>query len=163
MLSLMNKLSNNEVGFGAIEVVLTIVVIFVAGISVWLVYKNHHEKIVPTAVAETTKKTTEAPNQYAGWRTFCSSVGGLCLKYPATWKFSQKTQYYEIDTMTSPTGKVMVDYSPTDAPGGCTGSNATIHVANVLFTEAKKFDIINLAKLQKGSSSATYYSVHCVN
>ncbi|MEI9913935.1 MAG: hypothetical protein WDN66_02945 [Candidatus Saccharibacteria bacterium] len=86
----------NNKGFGAIGVLIIVVVIFAIGFSGWAVY-HHNHKTKPVVTTKTTantkqnsstKKTTQQTNPYAGWQTYTSSVGSFALKYPSTWQIS---------------------------------------------------------------------------
>src|SRR5665213_540179 len=104
----MNKTSKNETGFSAVEVILVLVVIVLIGGAGWLVYKNH-SKAKPAASASTSSTGTGA---YKGWKSFCSSYGGLCLDYPPAWTLETKTIPSQTDSsvktqqadITSPSG-----------------------------------------------------------
>jgi len=63
----MNKVSRNEKGFSAIEIVLVIVVIALIGAAAWLVYKDHHKTTTtstPLSVAAVTSLLNSFYNQY---------------------------------------------------------------------------------------------------
>jgi hypothetical protein len=100
----MKKIRNNEAGFSAIELVLVIVVVALIGISGWLVYEDHHKSTTTTTTTKSTGNTITS-NLYAGWKSFCSSSGGLCFKYPSNWKLDSTS-------VISPSGDTYVVYIP---------------------------------------------------
>jgi len=70
----MSKISKNENGFSAIEIVLIIAVLVLIGLVGWLVYKDHH-KTTPVA---------QSSSAYSGWKTYTSNLG-FSFKYPSGW------------------------------------------------------------------------------
>lgn len=107
---------------------MVIVLIFLIGAAGWLVHKNQDKAHKQNNIAKSIKAgasgevlSGSAPDlsQYNGWLSFCSSYGGLCLKYPTTWKLTQVANTpgtsqngQEVDTITSPSGGVKVVYMP---------------------------------------------------
>jgi cytoskeletal protein RodZ len=94
----MNKISKNEKGFSAVEIVMVVVIIALIGVVGWMVYKNHHRtsaasttksansvKTTSSSTNSSTTKTNEASNPYAGWQTYTSKSGGYTIKYPSDW------------------------------------------------------------------------------
>jgi hypothetical protein len=72
------KLKNSEVGFGALEALLTLVVgilIVVVGFGVYL----FHNKSATPSVTPTATTSTQSEKSYT------STVGGFIFKYPAPW------------------------------------------------------------------------------
>jgi hypothetical protein len=90
----MTKLKNS-MGFSAVEALLILIVVGILGFTGWFVY--HSQKVAnknyssqPSATqTPTTKKPTKPTNQYAGWKTFCSSETNACFKYDPSWTFTQ--------------------------------------------------------------------------
>lgn len=130
----MGTFKKNQEGFGAVELLIIIVIIILIGAAGWLVHKNQSKAHNQDKAAKSLKTnaggqvlTGSAPNpsQYNGWLSFCSSYGGLCLKYPTTWKLGQASSTpgaspngQEVDTITSPSGGVKVVYMPSAAVSG---------------------------------------------
>jgi|ERR1039458_7354224 hypothetical protein len=126
----MGTLGNNQKGFGAVEVFMALVIIALIIGAGWLVYRDNHKTPAgskPKTLQQNLGKSSSGPNQsqYAGWQSFCSSYGGLCLRYPASWKFSQATSApgqntngQEVDTITSPSTAVAVSYMPSAQVSG---------------------------------------------
>jgi|SRR5665213_806896 len=90
----MNKISKNENGFSAVEVVLIVVILALIGVVGWLVYNNHHKATIApvSTTTTTTKSATSEPaapsksvNQYAGWQSYTLQYDKLTFKYPANW------------------------------------------------------------------------------
>lgn len=158
-------MKHNQKGSAVEILLLAIVVIVIIGGGLW-VYNHHSTSSTSTT---TSKKTTSSsssstpagPNQaqYAGWQSFCSSYGGLCLKYPATWKLSQVTNPpgqsadgQEVDTFTSPSGNVEVVYMPSAQVTGSRRQEA-IQVVGVTPTALSTVEVVSLIDQVSGSSS----------
>jgi prepilin-type N-terminal cleavage/methylation domain-containing protein len=127
----MGTFSKDQKGFGATEMLMALVIIGLIAMAGWLVYRNHSktQAAVKNNHSAHTNPAVNTPNsnqsQYATWKSFCSSYGGLCLKYPATWKLSQATfapgqnaNGQEVDTITSPSTSVAVSYMPSAQVSG---------------------------------------------
>lgn len=121
----MLKIRKNQKGFSTVEPILIIVIIALIGVVGWLVYKNHHKTTTVSTTntssskpVTSTKLSTQPTNPYAGWQSFCSSYGDLCLKYPTSWTLKttteavSTTQNTEEANITSPSGNVTVQYQP---------------------------------------------------
>lgn len=87
----MNKLKKNELGFGAVEGILILVIVLLIGVVGWFVYKNQNKAISSTSA--TTSKTASSPvktptivDPYAGWTTYISKAEKVSYKYPSDWK-----------------------------------------------------------------------------
>ncbi len=118
----------NQKGFSAVELVIILVILIAIGAAGWLVYQHNHKAKATspistpstTRTSSNTKKTVATqPNPYQGWLSYCSSVGGLCVKYPSNWKLadvSNQGSNPEEEDITSPSGDVKVVYQPNDAP-----------------------------------------------
>ncbi len=85
----MNKLLRNENGFGAVEIIMLIVIIGLLGTVGYFVYKNHHQPTKVVTVTKTvtnTPKTTTLPTDItASWTSYKSTDGHYSLKYPSSW------------------------------------------------------------------------------
>ncbi len=167
----MGKLNNNQEGFSAVEVVLVVVIVALIGVVGWLVYNHHKTTTVSTVSANSTKPTTSTnatttPTQpaspYAGWQSFCSSYGGLCIKYPSNWKLKTTSEAASttINTqeadITSPSGNVTVEYQPY-----CTQLSAPpsgIWTDNILSvtspTSTSDFKIVKSVSSYQGNNSS---------
>lgn len=94
-------MKTNQKGFSVVEILIVIVVVGLIGGVGFMVYKNHNKKPSTNSVATTTttkpaatetKPTTQAPDPYAGWKTYTSPLkSGLSFKYPADWDFTPNT------------------------------------------------------------------------
>jgi len=105
---------NEESGFSVVEVMIVLLLLVLIGAGGWLVYKGNHK----------TTTTSHTANLYTGWRSFCSSYGGLCLRYPSDWTLSTKVEGVapasniapqpttKEANITSPSGNVTVEYQP---------------------------------------------------
>jgi type II secretory pathway pseudopilin PulG len=149
---------NNQKGFGAIEVLMVLGIVILIGAAGWLVYKNQNKAHTQNKTAKTLQQDLKGqvlsgsapnPSQYNGWQSFCSSYGGLCLKYPASWKITQATyppgtepNGQEVDTITSPSGNVKVVYMPSAQVSG------DRQVETITVASATKTDVSDLGVFQ---------------
>lgn len=87
----MRKLKNIETGFSAVEALLILVIIGLLGFTGWYVWhaKQSADKTLTadnsTVPSFKKKNSTGAPNPYAGWKSYSSTVGGYSFKYPSNW------------------------------------------------------------------------------
>lgn len=119
----MDKISENEKGFSAVEVVLVLVIVVLIGTVGWLVYKNHHKTTTTaftattaTKPAETTKSTsttTQTTNPYSGWLTYTTQIEKLSFKYPNNWTIKDNSG-------TQADGKVIDNVNVTPPDGSLT-------------------------------------------
>jgi hypothetical protein len=72
------KKINNQSGFGAIEVLLTLIVVILLVFVGWYIYHTDHKTNVSTPKSSTTSTTSPTP----GWQTFNDST--ISFKYPST-------------------------------------------------------------------------------
>jgi len=151
------KLSKNQKGFTAVEVLLVILILVVIGAVGYMVYHNNHKTNSTNTADKTTSSsssskssTATATNPYAGWQQLCSTGGGLCMKYPSSWKLSGSDS--DGYTITSPSGATAVTYEP-DGGGmdggayslaGAGGSECPANIASItpLTTNASNLDIL---------------------
>jgi Tfp pilus assembly protein PilE len=145
------KRTKNETGFTIIEALLVVLILVVIGAVGYMVYHNDHNtnstNNTVSKSATSSSKSTTATNPYAGWRQFCSSSGGLCLKYPSNWKLSgSDSNGY---TITSPSGTTAVNYLPKGTPDdgmygyeNATDCPSSILSVKPLTTNASNLDIV---------------------
>ena len=90
----MGKLKLNQKGFGAVEILLLILVIAVIGFGGYWVYSRNKTSSnnSPTTATNTTPSTTNSPTSntktidpYSGWKTYCDASTGSCFRYPSDW------------------------------------------------------------------------------
>ena len=89
----MNKISKNQKGFTAVEVLLTILILVVIGAVGYMVYHNEHKPKVTnvsttksaTSTLTKTITATATPSPYAGWNTYTLPKEKLTFRYPTTW------------------------------------------------------------------------------
>jgi Flp pilus assembly pilin Flp len=164
----MKKLLKNEKGFSAVELLLTLILIAVIVFIGLYVVHNRKSSNKTNVAASTTKisnsssaKGVTEVNPYAGWQSYCSSFGGFCFKFPSGWKINKQintnTQVApenEIDTITSPSGKVKVTYKANEYVN-CTGSNVTLNIINVTPTQSKSLNVYSLTQVINASPNDT--------
>ncbi len=137
----MNRLSKNEKGFSAIEVVLVFVILALIGVVGWLVYKNHHQT-TKASVVTTSKPSPSTPakstiptkpvNPYAGWKTYTSGYQKVSFQYPTSWGFkvqsdtgAPSSSAQEV-VLTSPSGITLTYYDYVGGVGGACGTSTQV-------------------------------------
>jgi prepilin-type N-terminal cleavage/methylation domain-containing protein len=164
------KLKNNQKGFSAVETLMAIVIIALIVGAGWLVHSHAKTNKTTTTTTKTSSTNTNtsdpkgpSQSQYNGWLSFCSSYGGLCLKYPANWKLTQAAYApgqsatgQEVDTITSPSTNVTVTYMPS---AQVTGSRRieNIKVVGVTSTDITQLKVIKL--IDQITSPSSQYAV----
>jgi Tfp pilus assembly protein PilV len=163
----MATFKNNQRGFGVIEMLMLLIIIILIAAAGWLVLKNHSKTTASKKVTKTLQQNITAknpagpgPSQYVGWQSFCSSYGGLCLKYPTTWKLNQASSApganangQEVDTITSPSGNVTVTYRPSAQVSGDRRQEA-IKVFGVTATDLSSLVVVKLIDYVGGTSNS---------
>jgi Tfp pilus assembly protein PilE len=91
----MKKITNNQSGFSAVELILIILVVGLLGTVGYLVYKNQKKTPATTTTASVTASATKSPttpalDPYAGWKTYKNQNLFVGFDYPASWKVSTK-------------------------------------------------------------------------
>lgn len=92
----MSRISKNEHGFGAVEVVMVLVIVALLGVVGWFVYDRNHNKTTNTSTSttpatKTTTPTTPKPvDPYAGWKTYNDTKWNYQFKYPSDWIISSR-------------------------------------------------------------------------
>lgn len=81
----MIRQKQNQRGFTAVEALIIIVVLAAIGVAGYFVAKHADTKNTPTAITQSTQTASTTANPYAGWKSYCSSVEGVCLKFPTNW------------------------------------------------------------------------------
>jgi cytoskeletal protein RodZ len=164
----MVTLKNNQTGFGAIEILMLVVIVILIGAAGWIVLKDQNKaqtiKKNSKVSSSTNGSNSNGPNQkqYNGWQSFCSSYGGLCLKYPSNWKFSQATYTpgqsstgQEVNAISSPSTNVTVSYMPSAQVSG-TRRQEVIKVVGLTATNISNIEVV---KLIDQLSGPTQYAV----
>jgi hypothetical protein len=170
------KLNKNELGFTAVEAMLIVLILAVIGFGGYYVYHTNHKTKTtvtsntankmtsssPNSTKSTTSKPESVANLYAGWDTYCSKFGGLCLKYPSNWilkttvePVSNSLNTHEANIM-SPSGNVVVQYQPyctelmAPAPGTYTDDILSVTSPS----SNSNFKIVEAISSYQGSSSS---------
>lgn len=144
------KTKLNNRGFTHLEIFLLIFVILIIGGVGYKVYSNNNNK-AKTSVAVVKKSATPAKVQdpYSGWKSFCSDLGGLCMKYPSNWTYVKEDSSQDIspsvenNTLKNPADNFKIVYSPSYQIAG-TGSDVTIKVLNVVPTKADSLSVYSV-------------------
>jgi len=139
----MKKIKQNELGFGAVEVILVIVIVVLIGAVGWMVFKNHIKTTTPlqskttncstepelTAECAAKNSPVQAQDPYAGWETYTSSTEKASFKYPSTWKsvtppLASNEPGADVFTVASPSNAIDVSWMSaiTGLGGYCDGT-----------------------------------------
>ena len=100
----MKTLKKNQSGFGAVELVLVLVIVILLGVVGWFVYKNHNKTTNSSTTTSSTptttsKTTTVQPAKQT--KTYADSIAGYSFEYPKDWTVSvKKDKGYYGDTLT---------------------------------------------------------------
>jgi prepilin-type N-terminal cleavage/methylation domain-containing protein len=163
---------NNQSGFTVIETLIVLLVVAAIALAGVLVYRHDHKtKTVnasttasttkPKVTVSTNNKTVATVNPYAGWKSYCSSDGGLCIKYPTNWTYanvSNQGSNPEEYTFTSPDNKIDVIYEPNDQLPLTAGQASTVDVLSSMSpTSTTDFKVIQAIETQKNSVSVGYF------
>jgi len=87
----MQKIKNDQSGFGIIEIVVIVVVLIVLGAGGWMVYKNQNKTTPPstsTTTTNTTKPPTTTTDPTANWKKVHSIGGAYSIKVPDGWELT---------------------------------------------------------------------------
>ena len=120
----MSKLTKNEKGFSAIELIMIVVIVVLIGGLGYIVYKNKHQPtkvvtVTKTVVAPTKSNTATTKDPYSGWNTTTLKYEQISYKYPTNWTITDKSSAmpksqnsciypgHDLITLTSPTGTQM--------------------------------------------------------
>lgn len=125
---------SKQLGFSIVEGVIAVVVIGVLGFIGWRLYTTYYGKQDSFATSKnqsskpkvnsTNNEAATTINPYAGWKTYCSAIGGICFKYPSNWQEKDVSDGNYV-TVTSPSGAILVNYVPVVSgiggacPSGC--------------------------------------------
>lgn len=116
------KKINNQSGFGAIEVLLTLLVVIALVFVGWYIYHTDHKSSTNPPASTITKTTSPT----AGWQTYSDDL--VSLKYPSTWTVARN------DNTSLPGTKELVLNGPNDSiVGQSTGINNTDKASLVLY------------------------------
>jgi len=155
----------NQKGFTLIEGFLLTLVIAVIGFGGYSVWQNQQGNKGSKSAATSQLKTTSTKKAalYKVWKSHCSPLGMLCLKYPADWKLKTVTASEgqgpnpETNTITSPSGNTVVTYVPEHNIAG-TGSNVKMYVVDVTDTKSEGLKTITLiTERVTDTTGAPYY------
>ncbi|HEV7454394.1 MAG TPA: hypothetical protein VGO07_03985, partial [Candidatus Saccharimonadales bacterium] len=87
----MQKIKNNQLGFGAVEVIIIIVVLVLLGAGGWMIYKNQKKTAAPVTTTATTNNTKPVPNvtdPTANWTKVDSIGGAFSMRVPDGWELT---------------------------------------------------------------------------
>jgi hypothetical protein len=113
-------LRQNNKGFGAIELLLILLVVVVLAGAGWYVWMRENKAKTPTTGnTSTTNKTSQngttpqsKPDPYAGWKTYADTQHHYTFKYPAAWSIN--TSSSEQVTLLNTSKSIEVDYLYVD-------------------------------------------------
>jgi prepilin-type N-terminal cleavage/methylation domain-containing protein len=95
----MNKISKNQKGFSAVEIVVVILIIGIAGSIGWYVVKHNNK-----STTSNSNSSQCSPIGQSTWRTYTNTTEHYCVKMPNDWHFVSSK------AMTLPNGQPDTDY-----------------------------------------------------
>src|SRR5580765_3704336 len=84
----MTKSKNTQVGFGAIELVLVVLVLVAFGAVGWLIYQRQTALSGTSTTTTTTKPPINTTDPTAGWVKVDSIGGAYSMKVPDGWELT---------------------------------------------------------------------------
>lgn len=121
------KQSQNQSGFGIVEITVIIVIIALLGVGGWYVWhaQQSADKQQP---ANTSSSQQSNVDPYAGWQTYCDNADKVCFKYPSDWIASEEGAASTGVSIQNPLGTLAISYLSEDARDG---REMSIYVAQV--------------------------------
>jgi hypothetical protein len=135
----MKKLDNNQLGFGALGIIVIVLVLAAVGAAGWMVYKNQNKKTssdVPKTNSDTNNHQTadNTPDPTSSWKRIESIGNAYSIKIPDGWELTNYPgNTIHGDNITLSTGKPAVITTANSAYAGDTRK------FNVAFTD-KQYD-----------------------
>lgn len=120
----MNIKHDRQAGFGLILIILlAFVLVGTLGVIGWQIHSHNLQRTGQGSATTTGQHhpSTQQTDQYAGWHTYCSRLGGICFKYPSDWQKTETSGSNPASTMitiASPSKTVDVAYAPVVAGVG---------------------------------------------
>jgi len=165
----MKERQNSDSGFGAIEVLIAVVVLVVVGLGSWLVYRHDHETTrkdasttsSTTAPATTEKSTTQQPvNPYGGWQTYTDSEYQYSFMYPSGWTISNNPNMPGVRLL-SPSQTVMVEYGIGQPQSDATTTVTPVSI-NKLTSANEALTVVGYIGYGANSANGQYGAGYCV-
>lgn len=109
----MQQYSVRQKGFGAVELIVVIVVLALVAVGGWYVWQANQK-----SQSATNNQPSAQSDTYANWKTYCDEVHNVCFKHPSDWKVDVGgNDSYRTVRIISPSQKVAVMYN-NPAPSG---------------------------------------------
>lgn len=120
------SMGNNQrnSGFGIVAAALVLVCVLVVAGAGYAVYRAWHNALPRrSSTSKSSSSSQSSPTQvatdvYAGWHEYCSTVGGLCLKYPSAWQVDDQSANGGPTVIANASKSVAITYNPTPQIGG---------------------------------------------
>ena len=143
----MNKIFKNENGFGAVEILLVILIIAIVSFGGYYVWNTQHKSSTQNTRAVATKdaasKSAQSTSPYAGWKSYELKYEKLSFRYPATWK-ADDTSSSGIDTVSFQSSD---NFSFNIADGASSGGDSILldsnNPLNVKFDGSKAYIVFD--------------------
>jgi hypothetical protein len=129
----MKKIKNNQLGFGAAEAVLIVIIVCLIGVVGWSVHDKSQNKTThktnsttsPTTNARANATTVKPTKQTA---TYTDSIAGYSFEYPKDWTVSVKKDsgYFDKNAKTLTTFNIVTVKSPDYQDNGVDGNGNTV-------------------------------------
>jgi len=166
------KIKLNNRGFTHLEIFLLVFVFLIIGGVGYKVYSSSNNKAkTPVVVVKKSSTPAKVQDPYSGWKSFCSNLGGLCMKYPVNWTYVKEDSTQDIspsvenNVLKNPADNFEIVYSPSYQIGG-TGSDVTIKVLNVVPTQAEGLSVYSIVSEDNDktySSGKAFHAYYFIN
>src|SRR5690348_8521933 len=112
----MSRRWSQQAGFSTVlGIIGAVAVVGLVILMGWAVYSHSQTASTNTTTTTHSSPDTRKTDQYAGWQTYCSTAGGICLRYPADWQQHETSgpdPASDQVTFISPSQTVQVVYIP---------------------------------------------------
>lgn len=117
------KISQNQKGFGVVEVIVIIVVLALIVVGGWYVWQaqNRPTGQQPSANTPSATNNNTAVDPYEGWKLYCDEVRKACFKYPADWTLDTQDVDGAVSvSVLNPAKTIVATYNSEDTRDGAT-------------------------------------------
>jgi hypothetical protein len=125
----MKKIKNNQLGFGAVEAALIVIIVCLIGVVGWLVYDKSQNKTINKTNSATSPTTNTATVKTAKQTSiYIDSIAGYSFEYPKDWTVSIKKDsgYFNKDAKTLTNFNIVTVKSPDYQDNGVDGNGNTV-------------------------------------
>jgi hypothetical protein len=135
----MKKIKNNQLGFGAVEAALIVIIVCLIGVVGWLVYDKSQNKTINKTNSATSPTTNTATVKTAKQTSiYIDSIAGYSFEYPKDWTVSIKKDsgYFNKDAKTLTNFNIVTVKSPDYQDNGVDGNGNTVTKGGVFVLQS---------------------------